>query len=136
MVRFMVTNQKKLTPQTNTARTLLGKLVRFGARWFGWGSACALHQGIPPLFLLSNLETWISPFHRKDTAGLSGADHYIEAGLSRCGLSLDRPDLPFTLPIASYGCRTRAALVPAQQGNYTQDKSVRHHPGSLVQYKC
>jgi hypothetical protein len=26
------------------------------------------------------------------------------------------------------------ALVPAKQGNYAQDKSLRHHPASLVQY--
>ncbi len=76
----------------------------------------------------------MSPFHRRDAAGLSGADHDIKAGLSRRRLSLERPDLPFTLPIAGNGCRTRAALVPAQQGNYAQDKSVRHQPGSLVQY--
>jgi hypothetical protein len=29
---------------------------------------------------------------------------------------------------------TDPALVLAQQGNYAQDKSLRHQPGSLVQY--
>jgi hypothetical protein len=33
-----------------------------------------------------------------------------------------------------YAFRSSAALAPAQQGNFAQHKSLRHHPGSLAQY--
>jgi hypothetical protein len=41
---------------------------------------------------------------------------------------------PFLIaPARRLSPRSRG-LVPAQQGNFAQHKSRRHHPGSLVQY--
>ncbi len=49
-----------------------------------------------------------------------------EAGLSRCWLDLERLDLRFTQPIA-----TAMHFVPVRR---PAARSLRHHPGSLVQY--
>ena len=50
----------------------------------------------------------------------------IDAGLSRCWLDLERLDLRFTQPIA-----TAMHFVPVRR---PAARSLRHHPGSLVQY--